>query len=214
MLTLHQRLRALRQERGLTQTQVGQALGVGKMTVSQLEQGQVALTPTKLAKLAHLYGLSVAALSAFQPAPVASLQTQVVEHLLARLAAVERELEQKDQTLAEMRSFFTEVNDLLRHVSPSAVVDERLNVLTNLVRKFGQPDEPVQGRPVRGQRSASSSSKSPKDLGEQLLRIILSGIGMSFLAHLQQEVKHLPQPLTQRPVKPAPNKPKSSPGTA
>lgn len=210
MLTLPQRLRALRQERGLTQTQVGQALGVGKMTVSQLEKGQVALTPTKLAKLAQLYGLSVDALSAFQPAPVASQQIQVVEHLLARLAAVERELQQKDQTLTEMRSFFSELNHLLRDAaSPSTVADKRLHALTELIRKFGQSHEVVDGRPVRGKRSAANSKQEPKEFGEQLLQVILRGIGLSFLVRLQQGVNLLPQSFSP-PVEPTPNKPKFS----
>lgn len=194
MLTLSQRLRALRQERGLTQTQVGEALGVGKMTVSQLEKGLVALTSAKLAKLAQLYGLSMAELCAFQPAPVASQQIQVVEHLLARLAAAEREIKQKDQTLSEMSSFFTDLNQLLRDVaSPDTNEDGQLKALMELVQKFGQPDVSSDSRIVQRFHPVAVPKKKPKDLRKQVLQLLLRGIGLSFLAQLEQAAaKHSP----------------------
>jgi transcriptional regulator with XRE-family HTH domain len=179
------------------------------MTVSQLEKGQVALTPTKLAKLAQLYGLSVADLQVFQPAPVADQQAQTLEHLLARLAAVERELQQKDQTLAEMGSFFSALGRLLRDSDfLNSITDSRLTALVEIIRKFGQTDDSAADQPMRNHRSATASKRPavknlPNDLGEQLLQVLLRGIGLGFLVHLQHAGKPRTQ-LSALPLKPAP----------
>ena len=58
-LSLGKRLKLLRDEHGLTQTEVAKALGVGQSLVWRWESGKIKrLRPDKVTKLAQLYGVS------------------------------------------------------------------------------------------------------------------------------------------------------------
>ena len=191
MLTLSQRLRALRQERGLTQAQVGEALGVGKMMVSQLETGRQAVAPAKLAKLAQFYGLSVGELCAFEPAPAAAQAVREEEHLRARLDAAERALRAQDQVLAEMRSFFTDLDRLVSRNAPAAASlasqFARLGeVLTAAVAEGLSPAgaQAATGRAVRGKRAARPAAPAEEDEVAQMLQLVLRGVRLRALLNL------------------------------
>ncbi|AMR29337.1 hypothetical protein A0257_21045 [Hymenobacter psoromatis] len=191
MLTLPQRLRALRQERGLTQTQVGEALGVGKMTVSQLETGRQAVAPAKLAKLAQFYGLSVGDLCAFEPAPAAAQAAREEEHLRARLAAAERALREQDQVLVEMRGFFTELDRLVgRNALAAAPLASQFarfgEVLTAAVTEGLSPagTRAATGRAARGKQMAHPTAPAEEDEVAQMLQLVLRGVRLRALLNL------------------------------
>ena len=56
------RLRQLRKQHGLTQTQVGEIIGKSAPTIYRLETGREPITLPDLRKLAEFFGISVAAL--------------------------------------------------------------------------------------------------------------------------------------------------------
>lgn len=58
-MTMYQRIRDLREDRDLTQTQVGQAIGVSQRTYSYYENGQRMLPPDILCALADFHRVSV-----------------------------------------------------------------------------------------------------------------------------------------------------------
>ncbi len=54
-----ERLRALRNERGITQEELGRVVGVGKTTISQYENGVRTPDAEMLGKLASYFGVSI-----------------------------------------------------------------------------------------------------------------------------------------------------------
>lgn len=58
-----QRLREARDAKGLTLQQVGEHIGVAFGTVQNIEKGRLRVTPERLAQLAELYGVDVAAIT-------------------------------------------------------------------------------------------------------------------------------------------------------
>jgi transcriptional regulator with XRE-family HTH domain len=56
------RLRVLREEKLLTQSDVAEKLGVSQAAYSRLEKGEIEVSLNKLIKLSELYGLSLAVL--------------------------------------------------------------------------------------------------------------------------------------------------------
>lgn len=56
---MYQRIRDLREDRDLTQKQVGEAVGVSQRTYAYYESGQRMLTPQVLSALARFYNTSV-----------------------------------------------------------------------------------------------------------------------------------------------------------
>jgi transcriptional regulator with XRE-family HTH domain len=61
-LVLCRRIRGLRDNAGLTQVQVAEALSVSQAAYSRLEKGEVEIPLSKLFVLAELYGVSLHAL--------------------------------------------------------------------------------------------------------------------------------------------------------
>ena len=59
---MHETIRKLRQERGLTQKQVAEYLQVDRSTYAYYESGRPKLSIDVLVKLAHFYGVSYATL--------------------------------------------------------------------------------------------------------------------------------------------------------
>lgn len=90
------RIRLAREQRGLTQTQLGQVLGVTYQQVQKYERGANRISSSSLVKLASTLGTSVASLTGEGPSG-ASASTQALElmahplaaQLLAAYAAVE-----------------------------------------------------------------------------------------------------------------------------
>jgi len=66
---MHDTIRKLRQEKGLTQRQVAEYLQVDRSTYAYYESGRSKLSIDVLVKLAHFYKVSYAALIG-QPEPV------------------------------------------------------------------------------------------------------------------------------------------------
>ena len=58
-MNMYQRIRDLREDRDLTQAQVGAAIGVSQRTYAYYESGQRMLPPQILCTLADYYGVSV-----------------------------------------------------------------------------------------------------------------------------------------------------------
>ena len=58
-MNMYQRIRDLREDRDLTQAQVGAAIGVPQRTYAYYESGQRMLPPQILCALADYYGVSV-----------------------------------------------------------------------------------------------------------------------------------------------------------
>ena len=58
-MNMYQRIRNLREDRDLTQAQVGAAIGVSQRTYAYCESGQRMLPPQILCALADYYGVSV-----------------------------------------------------------------------------------------------------------------------------------------------------------
>lgn len=58
-MQMHERLKALRESKGLTQEQVGEVLGVKKATINKYEQGEIQnIKRSNIKKLADLFGVS------------------------------------------------------------------------------------------------------------------------------------------------------------
>lgn len=55
---LCRRIRALREQAGLTQMQVAEALSVSQAAYSRLEKGEIEISMTKLFALGELYGIA------------------------------------------------------------------------------------------------------------------------------------------------------------
>ena len=58
-MNMYQRIRNLREDRDLTQAQVGAAIGVSQRTYAYYESGQRMLPPQILCALTDYYGVSV-----------------------------------------------------------------------------------------------------------------------------------------------------------
>jgi transcriptional regulator with XRE-family HTH domain len=58
-MTMYRRIRELREDRDLTQKQVGEAAGVSQRTYAYYESGQRMVTPQVLCQLARFYDVSV-----------------------------------------------------------------------------------------------------------------------------------------------------------
>lgn len=58
-MMLQRRIRDLREDHDLTQTQVGEAIGIPQRTYSYYENGERMITPQVLCALADFYGTSV-----------------------------------------------------------------------------------------------------------------------------------------------------------
>lgn len=58
-MKMYRRIRDLREDRDLSQQELGQAIGIPQRTYSYYETGQRMLTPQVLCRLADFYGTSV-----------------------------------------------------------------------------------------------------------------------------------------------------------
>jgi len=66
---MHEIIRALRKERGLTQQQVADHLGIDRSTYAYYESGRTRLNIDVVVKLAHFYQIRYAALLGPEPVP-------------------------------------------------------------------------------------------------------------------------------------------------
>lgn len=87
------RIRVLRKERGLTQTELAKALGIDQSNVSSIERGARGLTVHQALKLARALGVSTDEILAGAAAPSAESRDR---RFLRRLQKIER-LPKRDQ---------------------------------------------------------------------------------------------------------------------
>ena len=64
-----ERLAALREQRGISQSQLAEAMGVTQGSVARWEKRSVAMPPEQMVKLAHVLGISVRTLLGESDAP-------------------------------------------------------------------------------------------------------------------------------------------------
>lgn len=98
MENLNQKLKAIRLLQGLTQEQVGQQLGTTKANYNRMEKGYVEISSARLVKLAELFGMTPAAITAFQ-----SAETQAVSRAEQAVLRLEQELLQAKQTVMDLQ---------------------------------------------------------------------------------------------------------------
>lgn len=98
MENLHQKVKAIRLLKGLTQEQVGQQLGTTKANYNRMEKGYVAISSPKLVKLAELFGMTPAAITAFQ-----SEETQAVSRAEQSVLHLEKKVLRAEQTVLHLQ---------------------------------------------------------------------------------------------------------------
>lgn len=98
MENLHQKVKAIRLLKGLTQEQVGQQLGTTKANYNRMEKGYVKIGSPKLAKLAEVFGMTPAAITAFE-----SAETQAVSRAEQAVLHVQQELVRAEQTVRHLQ---------------------------------------------------------------------------------------------------------------
>jgi transcriptional regulator with XRE-family HTH domain len=92
--TVGQRLARLRRERGLTQVELAERLGVAQPIVSDYERGELRLHGQLIVRLTEILGVSADELLGLAPAPPARPVTY--RRLVRRLQAIDR-LPRRDQ---------------------------------------------------------------------------------------------------------------------
>jgi transcriptional regulator with XRE-family HTH domain len=92
--TIAQRLARIRRERGLTQVELAQRLGVAQPVVSDYERGELRLHGQLIVKLSQILGVSSEELLGLKKAPSNGVLKN--RRLLRRLQAIER-LPRRDQ---------------------------------------------------------------------------------------------------------------------
>jgi transcriptional regulator with XRE-family HTH domain len=98
MENLHQKVKAIRLLKGLTQEQVGQQLGTTKANYNRMEKGYVEISALRLAQLAELFGMTPAAITAFE-----SAEKQAVSRAEQTVLRLEKELLEVKQTVQDLR---------------------------------------------------------------------------------------------------------------
>lgn len=99
MKEINQTILELRENKGATQSQVGEYLGLDASGYGKLERGVTDITLTKLEKLAQFYGMSVIDLLAYPDkyVPLSSIGSVAVEEKVA--LTIELKKEKKEQVL-------------------------------------------------------------------------------------------------------------------
>lgn len=92
--TIAQRLARIRRERGMTQVELAQRLGVAQPVVSDYERGELRLHGQLIVKLSQILGVSSEELLGLKKAPTNGVLKN--RRLLRRLEAIER-LPRRDQ---------------------------------------------------------------------------------------------------------------------
>lgn len=99
MKKINQAILELRENKGATQAEVGEYLGLDASGYGKLERGVTDITLTKLEKLAQFYGMSVIDLLTYPDkyVPLSSIGSVVVEEKVA--LTIELKKEKKEQVL-------------------------------------------------------------------------------------------------------------------
>lgn len=83
--SLATRLRAAREQAGLSQGQVARMLGLHRPSISEMEAGRRRVTAEEIAKLAGIYGVSVAWLTDTQDTDSQRARIEIAARKLAKL---------------------------------------------------------------------------------------------------------------------------------
>lgn len=111
-------LKALRKERGLTQSQLAEALGLSNATITAYETGLRVPTLPSIATLEECFGITAAALMGLEPASPAAIHATAADKPLALTDTEARLLEDFRQLSAENQT------TLLRLAAKFAAVDK------------------------------------------------------------------------------------------
>lgn len=118
------KLKILRKNKGLTQTQVANAVGIGRQAYAYYEKGEREPSPETLCKLADFFGVSVDELLGRTPQLFddARVPKTEVQELFDQLTAHQKEL-----VLERMRAFIdaNEERGLYRDDAPSVRVTKK-----------------------------------------------------------------------------------------
>ena len=87
-MKFNERLRTLRHDLGLTQTDLSKKLGVGRTTISEYEKGKIVPKKDGLIKLANSFGVSVEYLLGFTDEENINKSMRVEEHILACMSKI------------------------------------------------------------------------------------------------------------------------------
>ncbi|MCB2380404.1 helix-turn-helix transcriptional regulator [Hymenobacter sp. BT635] len=116
MQHLHEKVRAIRLRKGITQEQAGSHLNTTKSNYNRMEKGHVEVSPSKLIKLAELFEMTPEAIASFQTEEAQSAARSELEQLRERVARLEGYVAQTDQLLTESATFFRYFERLLNEV--------------------------------------------------------------------------------------------------
>lgn len=116
MEKLNEKVRAIRQLKGLTQEQVGQHLGTTKANYNRIEKGHVEVSPAKLVKLAELFKMKPEEVEGFRSDKDKAVDE--AEQLKRHIAALQRYIDQTDDLLTESQTFFRYFYKLLQQLFP------------------------------------------------------------------------------------------------
>src|SRR3954465_943191 len=101
-LAIASRLKAAREQAGLTQAQIAKILGLHRPSISEIEAGRRSVSAEELVKLAETYGVSVAWLTETESADPARARLELAARELSKLK--QEDLDRLLQLLTSLRS--------------------------------------------------------------------------------------------------------------
>ena len=118
MSILHEKLRAIRTQKGLTQEQVSHALGTTKGNYNRIEKGRVGVSSTKLKQLAELFNMTLDDVHNFPLPKQPDLPLIELEDLRREVIMLRAQVNQHKPLIREAQTFFDIFQELLRELFP------------------------------------------------------------------------------------------------
>lgn len=145
-MSISERLKELREERGLRQTDVASALGMHEQNYARYEQGTRVPRIEQLVAIADFFGVSLDYLAGRiedPRAPIADsfFRTRLVERRRA-MGLTQKQLAEKSGCSESSISRY-ETGEYLPHIDPSLRIASALD--TSLEYLFGDVDDPAEG---------------------------------------------------------------------
>lgn len=116
MATLNEKIRAIRLAKGMTQEQVGKALGTTKGNYNRIEKGNVGVSATKLEQLAALFKMSPQQVQDYYVPDQEDPQQVEIARLRQELARLQYGEKQEKLVLREVATFIDLLDALLHNV--------------------------------------------------------------------------------------------------
>jgi transcriptional regulator with XRE-family HTH domain len=118
MSILHEKVRAIRIQKGLTQEQVSHALKTTKGNYNRIEKGKVGVSSTKLKQLAELFNMTVDDVHNFPLPKPPDLPLIELENLRREVVMLRAQVNQHKLLIREAKTFFDVLEELLRALFP------------------------------------------------------------------------------------------------